>query len=109
MQEPQLEAGHAGQAQEPKFEENGDEILFEAECDKCQVLNECLLPLGVALFVGIVTAGGGVLVALLLVIILMPIVIITFSAKILNWKLYLTKRGIHHVRPGGFCGCCATH
>ena len=100
MQE--LEAGSAGLGQEPQFDQNGEEILYEAKCDKRQVLCNSLSIALLAVTIGAVGMGTIILVAI-------PGTFIMYFAITKNWKLYLTKRGIHHVRPGGFCGCCTSH
>ena len=100
----ELESGRAGQRQEPQFDENGEEVLYEAKCDKRQVL--CNVLSMVLLAVVASSVGLGTIVVALLVGI--PAFFIMYFAITKNWKLYLTKSGIHHFRPG-FCGCCATH
>ncbi len=77
-------------------DENGDEIILEAECSKYSVCNQ----LGWILVYGMAAA--------LVSVFFFPFCIIIYCATVKKWRLYLTKRGIYHTRPGGF-GCCVDH
>ena len=91
----ELEAGQAAETQEPRFSEDGEEILYEAECDNSRAFLGILLDM---FLVVIFTAAGLGLIFI--------VIIIKYYATIINWKLYLTKRGIHHAMPNG---CCVSH
>ncbi len=77
-------------------DENGDEIILEVECSKYSVCSQ----LGWLLVYGMAAA--------LVSVFFFPFCIIIYCATVKKWRLYLTKRGIYHTRPGGF-GCCVDH
>ena len=94
---PYAETGGEDQTRaEPEYDENGEEILYKAECNKCNVI--C----GVCFLAFLASTAA------LAVILILPCLFLICCAKVKNWKLYLTKRGIHHVKPGGY-GCCTSH
>ena len=78
----------SGDGDQPGYDENGEEILYRAECNKCQV------------FCGLCTIAflSGLLLGIVLVL---PCILFTYYARVNNWKLYLTKRGVHHVNSNG--------
>ena len=80
-----------------KRDKNGEEILFEAVCNRCKVFSSVCCSyflVTVASFVG--------------VLILIPLSI-AFAIRVSRgWRLYLTRRGIHYFLPNGCFCCCDT-
>ncbi len=70
-----------------------EEILLEAECSKYSVCSQITW-----IFVYAMALA-------LLSLICFPLFLIICYATVKRWRLYLTKRGIYHTRPGSW-GCC---
>ncbi len=70
-----------------------EEIILEAECHKYNVCCQITL-----IFVRLMALA-------LASVIFFPLFIIICCATVKKWRLYLTKRGVYHIRPGSW-GCC---
>ncbi len=79
----------------PSVDENGDQIILEAECNKNSLYRKiCLI---------VVLTGS-----LFALVFCLPLFFIICCAAVKRWRLYLTKRGVYYTSPGGF-GCCVDH
>ena len=92
--EPATTTVHKNPGFQPqKYDSNGEEIVFEAECHKSGV---CCDVFWRYFYASVVSLLG--------MLILIPIGIICSLKAPKNWKLYLTRSSVVYHRPTGFCG-----
>ena len=83
--------------QPKKYDENGEEVVFEGVCNKTGVCGEVFW---IYFYASVVSLLG--------MIILIPIGIICSIKATRDWKLYLTRNRVVYRQPIGMC-CCDTN
>ena len=95
--EPAITTVHKNPGFQPqKYDSNGEEIVFEAECHKSGV---CFDVFRVYFYPSVMSLLG--------ILLLIPIGIICSLKAPKDWKLYLTRSSMVYHRPNGCC--CKQH